>query len=428
MTPESSVTYTSRAINKPTVLIMVCIYIFMVIERPWESIRCLEGMPIERVYAILLIVVAFMQHKFRIVTSPTNKWVYGLLAIHFVLAPFAYSPEYAVEQGVEYAKMVVMYLLILSVADDEKSLKILAKAYVFSTMLYALHSLWEYSNGRHVWRMGIVRMVGVDSTLSDPNSFGATIVLSLPIVYALFRSEVNKSLQKMYSTYAIVAIVCVVLSGSRTAFSAILVLSIIWILTQQGKRKLLMLTTVIAAMAVVWTVMPEEKQNRFRTLWDEEAGPANAKESAEGRMMGWKASWKMFKQNPLAGVGAGGKNFIGYRMLHHSEDGAQASNQAHVLYGEVLAELGIMGAFLLLGLITSIVRCCKWVRASLRLTDSGRSFVYDLAGAIVITLILLLIFGVGGHNFYRPLWLWLAAWAGSLFFITSKNMPAIPRA
>lgn len=403
------------------VLIMVCIYIFLVIERPWESIRYLEGLQIERVYAILLIIIAFLQHKFKISPSPTNKWVYGLLGLHFILAPFAFNPGFAVEQGVEYAKMVVLYLLMLSVADDEESLKILVKAYAFSTMLYALHSLWEYSNGRHVWRMGIARMVGVDSTFNDPNAFGATIVLSLPFVYALLRTELNKHLRRAYYLYFALAVTCVVLTGSRTSFAALLVLCLIWVLIQKGKRKLLILLAALVSMAVVWSVMPEEKQERFRTLWDDEAGPDNARESAEGRMAGWKASWRMFKQQPLTGVGAGGKNYIGYRLNNQVDDGPPSAHQSHILYGEVLAEFGLFGAALFLGLIFSIWRCCRWARSHLSKNADDDPFPAYLAGAILTALVLLLVFGIGGHNFYRPLWLWLAAWSGALYMLAQRK-------
>jgi hypothetical protein len=403
------------------VLIMVCIYMFLVIERPWESVRYLQGIPVERVYAVLLIIAAFLQQKFKMVASPTNKWVYGLLALHFILAPFAYSAEYAVEQGIEYAKMVILYLLILSVADDEESLKILIKAYVFSTMFYALHSLWEYHNGRHVWRMGISRMIGADSTFSDPNSFGATIVLSLPFVYIMLRSELNKNMRRLYYLYFLLAVACVVLTGSRTSFAALLVLSAIWIVIQQGKRKLMIFAAAITAMALVWSVMPEEKRDRFRTLWDEDAGPANAKQSADGRMLGWKASWRMFTQQPFTGVGAGGKNYIGYRMTYRVDDGAPSTSQAHILYGEVLAEFGVMGAVLFTGLVVSIWRCCRLTRSRLLQLKADRPFAYNLSGAIMVTLVLLLVFGIGGHNFYRPLWLWLAAWSGSLIAIVSRH-------
>lgn len=411
-----------KNVNTPIVLLLICVYLFLVIERPWESIRYLHGLQIEKPFAILLVAVALLRNQVKIVTSPTNKWVYGLLAIHFILAPFAFDSSYAVDQGIEYAKMIVLYLLMLSTVEDENSLRMLIKCYVFSTMLYSVHSLWEYTNGRHVWRMGIARMIGVDSKFSDPNSFGATVALSLPIVYALLRSETSQFVRKLYYVYFGIAVTCVVLTGSRTSFVAMLVLCLIWILAQQGKRKLVVLAAAVTAFAIVWTVMPEEKQNRFRTLWNEEAGPENAKASADGRMMGWKTSWKMFKQNPLTGVGAGGKNFVSYRMMHHAEDGLQAANQAHVLYGEVLAEFGIIGAFLFLGLIISIVLCCSRARSRLILADEGKSFAFNLAGAIVITMTLLLIFGIGGHNFYRPLWLWLAAWSGSLLVITSKSV------
>ncbi len=414
--------YNNKLSKYPVVLIMVCFYIFLVIERPWESIRYLQGYQIERLYAILLISISLLNEKFKITSSPTNKWVYGLLAIHFILAPFAFNSDYAVEQGIEYTKMVVLYLLMLSVADDEECLKILVKVYVFSTMIYALHSFWEYTNGRHVYRMGIARMVGVDSTFNDPNAFGATIILSLPLVYALLPTELNRYLRRIYYLYFVLVLICVVLTGSRTSFAALLVLCAVWVLSQKGVRKLIMLAAALIVMVVVWNVMPVEKKVRFSTLWDDEAGPANARQSADGRMAGWKASWRMFKQNPLTGVGAGGNNYIGYRIDNQVDDGPRSPNQAHILYGEVLAEFGLAGTILFVGLIFSIWRCCKLARSNLRANSEEGSFCYRLAGAILTALLLLLIFGLGGHNFYRPLWLWLAAWSGALYMFSKRKV------
>ncbi|MRR55626.1 MAG: hypothetical protein EG822_14155 [Deltaproteobacteria bacterium] len=402
------------------VLVMVCIYIFLCIERPWESIRYLEGLPLERVYAISMIITAFMCDRFKIVSSPTNKWVYGLLLLHFVLAPFAFNSGYAVDQGFEYAKMIVLYLLMLSVADDEESLNIMVKVFVFSMIIYSLHSIWEYHNGRHEWRMGISRMVGVDRTFSDPNAFGASVVLSLPFVYALLRSEAKSWLRNTYYGYFALAVICVVLTGSRTSFVALIAVILIWILVQKGKRRLIVLVSAILAVGVIWAAMPVEKQNRIRTLWDENAGPENATSSAEGRMIGWKVSWKMFKQVPLTGVGAGGANFIGYRMANNIDEvGQESPTQPHVLYGQVLAEFGVGGALMLVGLVVAILRCCLFSRTSLQALGSTDSFVYSLSGAVIAGLVLLLLFGFGGHNFYRPLWLWLAAWAGGLYKITN---------
>lgn len=404
------------------VVIMVCIYIFLFIERPWESIRYLQGVPIERVFAIAMIIVAFMHNKFKIVSSPTNKWVYGLLALHFVLSPFAYNTGFAVDQGIEYAKMVILYMLMLSVVDDEATLKVLVKAYVFTMMFYALHSLWEYHNGRYEYRMGISRMVGVDLTFNDPNAFGASVVISVPFVYALLRTETKTLLRRLYYGYFALVVICVVLTGSRSSFVALIFIMMLWVVAQKGKRKLVLLMASILAIGVIWAGMPLEKKERIRSLWDENAGPANAHESAEGRMIGFKASWKMFSQVPFTGVGGGGKNYGGYRYSHQIDGpGNECAMQAHILYGEVLAEFGIGGAILLVGLILSIIRCYMAVRRQVLTMPDEALFPLLLGNAIICGLLLLLFLGFGGHNFYRPMWLWLAAWIGGLYRIYAQK-------
>lgn len=412
------------------VLIMVCIYIFLYIERPWETIRYLQNIPIERVYAICMIFIAFLHHKFKIVSSPTNKWVYGLLALHFILSPFAFSPSDAYDQSIKYAKMVILYLIMLSVADDEESLKMLVKVFVFSMLFYISHSLWEYHNGRHQVRMGISRMVGAD--FADPNTFGASVVLSLPFVYALLRTELNAFHRKWYYLYVILAVVCVVLTGSRSAFIALMFLLMLWIIVQQGKRRIKMLVAATVAVSALWVVMPAEKQERIRTLWDEDAGPENAHGSAKGRLNGWRVSWVMFKQRPFTGVGVGGENFIGYRVaksidqIAHPEEDYVPNEQSHVLYGQVLAEQGLFGAILFAGLVFSIARAVSVSRRVIALKLGVNSFLYLLGSAMIVALTLLLLLGFGGHNFYRPLWLWLAAWSGTLCMLAFKK-GAVPK-
>ncbi len=399
------------------VLIMVCIYIFLVIERPWESISYLGGWPIERVYAVVMIVVAIMNHKFKVVSSPTNKWAYGLLALHFILAPFAFNTGYAVDQGIEYAKLIVLYLLMLSIAEDELSLKVLLKAYIVTMMVYSMHSLWEYSNGRYIYRMGISRMVGVGELFSDPNAFAGSLVISLPIAYVLARYEDSVWLRRLYYGYVPLVGLCVVLTGSRAATVSLISLVLLWGITQPGKKKIAYFGIALLALAITWNIMPEEKQIRVQTMWDKDAGPSNAHESIDGRKFGWIASWKMFKQRPFTGVGAGGNNFIGYRINHGIDE---TPMQAHVLYGEVLAEFGVGGAVFFTGLVVSIVSCCVKAGKIMVLRESPSVFLRDFRWSILTCLMLLLILGLGGHNFYRPMWLWLAAWSGAVLNIAES--------
>ena len=407
----------TSSIQKITpIFILVCLYIFLYIVRPWETISFLQGYRVERWYALVMIFVSFLSKEMRLKNVPLNFWVLGILTIHFLLAPFAFIPESAVDQGVEYFKLVVLFFLMIAVVEDEIRLKLLLKAYLFSTMLYSIHSLIEYFNGRHQYRMGISRMVGSD--YSDPNSFGATLILSLPIAYVLLKSENIKFHKILIYLYFFIVVTCVVLTGSRSAFLGLFLLFIIGVFFQYPKRKLFSLIMILLTMSAVWTVMPDEKQNRVRTLWDESAGPENAQMSAHGRIAGFIISWRMFKENIWTGVGAGGDNFIGYRMAHSLDDeGHESATQPHNLYGQVLSSFGVFGFLLFIGFVFSVYKSCDFARKRFLKI----SFKHSLAGALIVTLFMLLFLGMGGHNFYRPLWLWIAAWSSSLYFLAKKN-------
>lgn len=412
-------------------LVMVCIYIFLLTDRPWESIRYLEGIPIEFPFAVLMILVGLFTGKIRVITSSTNKWVYSLLCLHYLLIPFSFNSEFTMEQSYEYAKAILLYLLMLAVVEDEFSLQILVKAFIFSMMLYMLHSLWEYHNGRHEFRQGIARMIGVDETHNDPNAFGASVVLSLPFVYVLLRSEVKSFMRKLYFSYFALAVLCVILTGSRSASIAFVFLLLLWGVSRKGGKKIWIIMLVLLSLGVVWTAMPVDKQDRIRTLWDPDSGPKVAADSAQGRLDGWLVSWEMFKQNPISGVGPGGKNFVEYRIAHRIDDiiGKPPSpSQSHNLYGQVLAEFGIPGAFLFIGLVFATWQNSRKALSILEGYSREESlFLCSLARAIMASLLLLLLLGFAGHNFYRGLWLWMAAWSGSLVLIAETKIAYTPK-
>ncbi len=405
----------------PAVLIMVCFYMFLFIERPWESIRYLNGIPIERTFAVIMIFWAFTVGRIKIVSSSINKWVYGLLALHFILAPFAQNSSSAVDQGIEYAKVVVIYLLMLSVVDDEASLKVIIKVYIFSMMIYVLHSLWEYHNGSYVWDMGIYRMVGVGRSYNQPNAFGASLVLSIPFVYTLFRLETKSILRILYTVYFGSVVLCLVLTGSRSSSIAFVFLLLLWVMLQHGKRKIVIFVVTLIAFSTIWISMPAEKQVRIKSIWDKDAGPANAQKSTDGRKLGFIAGWEMFRHAPFTGIGAGGDNFVEYRMEHL--DGIP--EQSHNLYAEVLSAFGVVGAFFFIGLVTSTWRGCLKVRRFYLQSEMEKSFCFNISGSIIICLILLLLLGLSGHNFYRPLWLWMSAWVGSMMQIINQKQDAL---
>lgn len=154
-------------------------------------------------------------------------------------------------------------------------------------------------------------------------------------------------------------------------------------------------------IAPAWNLLPEDRQNRYLTIVDPSRGPSNAQTSAESREVFFWMAVDLWKKSPLTGYGPGSFPLA-----------SQTGMQVHSLYGQLLAEVGLLGiaAFLaLLGCyllnVRETARC--WTGVSWR----ERGFTFWLQMAILVSVVMLLLLGLSGHNLYRYTWLWYAAFS-----------------
>jgi hypothetical protein len=384
-------------------------YMFLFIERPWEIWPSLGGLHIERVYMLLVLAIFLILPKPPFRWHRQHLWVLLFLLLHFLSSPFAFSPAAALDQGFEYFKVVTFYFLLVWSIRDERAFRKVLFAFIVIMGMYMSHSFLEYLHGRHEWRMGISRMIGVGVYMSDPNAFAASIVFSLPFLRSLARTERNKFYKLGYLAYGLLSAVCIVLTGSRSGFVTLILFLVFesWSFIRKSKRTLTILIVLPIVALLAWQLMPEEKRHRIETIWDSKAGPENAEESAQGRIEGLKAGFRMFLANPLTGVGAGGENFIKYRVAH--DDGAPF--QAHNLPGELLGEMGLFGAMIFLAQILAAWSASNRVAALDRaFPGTAGPFLSSFARAAKTALVLMIFSSIFGHNLYRPLWLWIFAW------------------
>src|SRR5262245_58331740 len=193
-------------------------YMFLFIHRPFEVWPSLGEIHLERLYMLAALLAAGMYTG--------KKWIpnrqhlaYFSFAVAVLLcwlaSPWLSQGEVTVEN---YFKILVFYILIVLVVHDESSLRRLLFGFLLVMSLYMTHSLREYMNGRHTFRMGIQRLIGVDTTMGDPNTFGASIVFALPFVVPFWRNRPSLGLRLFLAGYVGLSIVCIGLTGSRSAF------------------------------------------------------------------------------------------------------------------------------------------------------------------------------------------------------------------
>jgi O-antigen ligase len=373
-------------------------YMWLFIHRPFEVWPVLAPFRIELVYAVFCFICW-------LVLNPNKSWVSNRLNVAFAFfwlvflmawlaSPYARAGQPQVE---EYFKYVYFYFLLMATARDERDLRTLAAGYLLVVGLYMTHSLREFLCGRHVYRMGIPRMIGIDESFNDPNTFAATILYSLPLTLAFWPEAKNRKHKLLLAYYTGLTVLCVIFTGSRSGFAVLLVFFVLVLPRLFFSKR--MFAIAVVSLPLVWFAMPEDLQNRFWTLIDPSVGPRNAQGSAESRTIFFFEGLALWQGSPVLGVGPAG---FSAALAHHM--------QPHNLYAQVLAETGTLGAMAVLGLLACYLLNVVEIRRLGRQDKTGRSsFPANLSNAIIISIVLLLIKGLGDHNLYRYTWLWFGA-------------------
>jgi hypothetical protein len=369
-------------------------YMFLFIHRPFEFWTVLGDFHVERIYILGVFCYWIVYPRKRWLPNVQHKaYLCFALAVGlcWVMSPWMDQGQVVVEN---WFKIVFFYFLFVTVVHDERGLKHLTWGFLLVMGLYMAHSLWEYLGGRHTFRMGISRLIGIDSSQGDPNSFGASIIFALPIVSAFWNSRPSKSLRLALLLYFALSVGCILLTGSRSAFLCLVLWGVLKIARSSYRWKALILSVVAAP--IVFFALPESLQNRFETIINPEVGPENAKVSGQGRIDGLLTGFDLLSTHPLTGVGPGA-----WRPATGSEI------ESHNLLGQLVGEMGLLGligfSLILLGFWLNL----RWMkRKSRAMPELQSTFLLNLSHAIGMGVFLMLVAGMFGHNLFRHNWLW----------------------
>ncbi len=368
-------------------------YMFLFIHRPFEFWPALGDLHVERLYVVGVFAVWMLQPK-RWLPNPQHL-AYAAFAVAvglcWMMSPFMDEGEQVVE---DWFKILVFYLLFVTVVNDEKSLRLMALGFVVVMGVYMTHSFKEFLSGRYTFRMGIPRMIGIDTSQGDPNSFGASIVFALPFAALFWNTSRSKFIRFCVVMYLCLSTGCILLTGSRSSLLGLVLWCAITIM--RSRHRFWGLACAAIAAPIVFVSLPDDLQTRFETIVNPDVGPENAKVSGEGRLEGLEKGSELLMQFPATGCGPGA-----WRPTTHSKI------ESHNLYGQLMGEMGAAG-IVTFGAILICYGCnLYWMKRHQYLhPDRKDDFVFQLAGAVGMGIFLMLFEGNFGHNLFRHNWLW----------------------
>lgn len=327
---------------------------------------------------------------------------FAALPIILTLALGVPTPSASISSLISYGLLLVATRLL--VTTDERALKVIR----VMVMASALGSLWVF---RQHFMQDLDRPGGIEQ---DPNYEALTLVMGIPLAIWLIRHELGKWWRREAVVSLVLMTFATLLTQSRGGLIALGVLGIAAVF--YSRRKILTLTLLAAATAILVLLAPAGLNSRFQSIRIS-GMPSNGDESAtRTRVELVVAGMNMIRSHPFLGIGLDNFKSVSNEYNPALAAVADADHIAHNTYIQIAAEGGLPTLTIFLALLVLAVVNCRAVRRS------SDAMLADLAIAMQLSLLAFII-GAGAVTAEYVVTFWL------IIFISQnlREIVAVPR-
>lgn len=248
------------------------------------------------------------------------------------------------------------------------------------------------------------QLARLSGAIGNPNDLAAALVLGVGASAGLAASSRSVPGRSAALVALGLCVAGVLLTASRGGLVAMIAMVLGALALGRGRRVALSLVSVVLLLGAAGYFLTTAPTGATERLIDPSGGT--------GRVDLWTVALRMVEDRPLQGVGTGSfaPSSIHYLLepgiLSESQYIANDPKVAHNMYLEVLAELGIPGAIMFIGIVLFCLGCAA--SAVARQYERGSSRDYALTLGLTASLVGLLtadFFGSGQYS--QQLWLFL---------------------
>lgn len=236
-----------------------------------------------------------------------------------------------------FTSVVILGFIILSLINNLQRLKKVIWTILLSFGFVSFNSILHHSS-----LSGIARAEG---TSYGPNEFAIALLPILGIAfYNIFgeKLKIAKFFSLLITTIIGITLIFTLSRGGFIGFTAML-LAIFF----TAKRKIKSLLFLTIAITLILSFLPVEMWYRLQATQTtmQNFDETSSIDSTKIRILAARAAWKIFLDHPFLGVGIGNYYYEGRKYE------PMRPLRAHTMYLEIMAELGIVGLLLFLGII-----------------------------------------------------------------------------
>lgn len=280
----------------------------------------------------------------------------------------------------EFIKAIVFLFFTALIVDSKRRLILFLWVFVGCQLIRVLEPLYlnvtEGYWGDSTYLGGGEfqdRLSGAPTDVINPNELGFVIATVAPFLhYLLFTGRWYAKLLYLFLVPCL--LYALILTLSRGAFLALLVVG--WMIFKESSHKLLLIMVAVGIGVAGWSVMDPIQRDRYLSPFSSDTVGAT---SAQGRIGGIMAEFKLGLQRPVVGHGVGTTP----EVKANTWGSTQAS---HNMYGELLIEIGVIGFVLFVRFIIKVYQQFgrnQQLLRELMTTESASRFYWNLNRALI---------------------------------------------
>jgi O-antigen ligase len=262
----------------------------------------------------------------------------------------------------------ILGLTILILIREIKKIRLMLWIIVISIFFICLQTILSY--------LGIGRAGG---TGYGPNEFAIAILPFIAVTFYMSLTERNGILKLIL--IGITAAVFFALLSTVSRGGIIGLAGMLLILILKSKKRIVTIISVCILAFIFTNTMPQNLRERFSKT----QVTANARGTGDGdidsttrRYYLAQAGWRIFLNHPVFGIGIGNYYYENrfYAPVH--------PGRAHNMYLEIMAELGLIGILLFLGIIFHTFKSLnRIIKANNIFSGYARGFYIGLVGFLI---------------------------------------------